>query len=108
MHWGICVVPACQNTMKIEVIYDVETVIIYDQVGQEDISFLVVPGDVSHLHGTYINYSSDYENIDELDKLIYKYNEKGEYIGIKPRLTEFPVDAVKRGAKVIVCGFMPP
>jgi hypothetical protein len=84
-----------------------ETVIIYDQLNAS-IEFMVVPADVSHLNGAYIN-SSDTDDVlaEELDKLVHEYDQNGKFVRPRSMLDQFPVDAVRRGAKVIVCGFLP-
>ena len=85
-----------------------KTVIIYDQCGEAAISFLVVDCDCSHLDGCYMNSAEcDEDDAEELDKLIHEYGPDGEFIRSKPLMKSFPVAAVKKGAKVIVCGFIP-
>lgn len=81
-----------------------QTVFIWDECGQDDIRFLVVDGDYSELHGIYINNATqEQEDQDRLCNLIY--TEEGQY---KVQfLNQFPVDAVKAGATVIVAGFLP-
>jgi hypothetical protein len=81
-----------------------KTVIIYDQCGQEDISFAVVDRDVTHLAGIYVNNcNQDAALCDELCDMFY--DDQGRCI--IPLSSEFPVDAVKAGAPVITCGFLP-
>lgn len=81
-----------------------KTVIIWDQCGQEALQFAVIDRDVSHLAGIYINsVDNDPAKEDELSNLFY--TDEG---ALKVELTEvFPVDAVKKGAKVIIAGFLP-
>ena len=92
-----------------------KTVIIWDEL-QADVIFFLVDGDHSHLNRVYINtYYDDAEagviskqafeaRIDELNTLIYD-QEKGTYL--HEELSEFPTDAVLKGARVIVAGFLP-
>jgi hypothetical protein len=81
-----------------------KTVIIWDECGQEDIQFVVVDGDYSELNGIYINNAhQEQDDRDRLSALIYA--EDGEVIA--DFLKDFPVDAVKEGACVIVAGFLP-
>ena len=85
-----------------------KTVIIFDQCGDAAVKFLVVNGDLSHLNGVYINAATvDRKKEDELLHVIYRYNDAGEYIDAVPTLDAFPVQEVKDGASVIVCGFIP-
>lgn len=81
-----------------------KTVLIYDQCGQEEIQFAVLDGDYSELNGIYINNAhQEQEDQDRLNDLIC--DEEGGYkINL---LDQFPVDAVKDGAVVIVAGFLP-
>jgi len=70
----------------------------------ESISFVVVDRDVTHLSGLYINHCrNDRKKEDELTALMY--DEDGR--AVNTHLESFPVDAVKAGAQVIVCGFLP-
>lgn len=81
-----------------------KTVIVWDQCGQEDVQFAVVEGDYRELHRIYINNAhQEQEDQDRLNDLIY--GEEGEVI--VRLLSDFPVDAVKEGACVIVAGFLP-
>lgn len=80
------------------------TVIIWDQCGQEQLLFFVVDGDLSELDGVYLNGCGDEEKVDKLNSIIYR-DDYSSYRNFA--LTKFPVDAVKNGAKVIVCGFYP-
>jgi len=91
-----------------------KTVIIWDELNA-DVVFFLVDGDHSHLNRVYINtYYDDAEaatiskqafeaRMDELNKLIYQ--EDGTYNHAE--LSEFPTDAVLKGARVIVAGFLP-
>jgi hypothetical protein len=80
-----------------------KTVIIYDQVFEQPISFYVVEGDVSHLDGVYGNSAANTE-AQENELYAIVFNEDWSQ---KPALDKFPVDVVAQGAKVIVCGFLP-
>lgn len=78
-----------------------KTVLIYDNVGMCPIEFAVLDGDYSHLNGIYINAADADEKLqDELDKLVYDDH-------ALLFLSEFPAQAVKDGAIVIVAGFLP-
>lgn len=81
-----------------------KTVLIYDQCGQEDVKFVVIDKDVSHLDGIYINNSENsMELVNELCDLLYANN--GDKL---VKFSEkFPTQDVIDGAKVIVCGFFP-
>lgn len=78
-----------------------KTVIIWDEV-QAQIQFVVIDRDVSHLNGVYINGDDD-EKSQELSDLLCL----GDGECPIDFLDNFPVDAVKDGAKVIVAGFLP-
>ena len=80
-----------------------KTVIIYDQCFERPVSFYIVEGDLSHLNGVYGNHC----NYDEkLQNELFKHVFDSEWNQL-PALSEFPVQAVKDGAIVIVCGFLP-
>ena len=87
-----------------------QTVIIWDELAG-DLDFFVVDGDRSHLNDVYINQfeheSLDADTLekyqDELNELLYTDAGAKKLI---PK-DEFPVEAVKQGAKVIVAGFLP-
>lgn len=81
-----------------------KTVIIYDQCGEDDIKFRVVDGDFTHLQGKYVNSvdTSDAE-ADEINTVVF--DENWHLLG--DFTTEFPVEAVREGAKVVVIGFLP-
>lgn len=79
----------------------VQTVLIYDQCGEQPISFIVVEGDQRKFSGCYIN--TDHPNAASLSDFLY--SKDGEFKHKKSR--KFPRKAVKRGAYVIVCGFIP-
>lgn len=79
------------------------TVIIYDQVGEAPICYYVVQGDYSRLNGVYGNNTLSSEALQaELFKIVFN-----DDWTMRPSWDTFPVQAVKDGAKVIVCGFMP-
>lgn len=92
-----------------------KTVIIWDELNA-DIVFFLVDGDHSHLNRVYINTCYDdaqassiskegfEKRMDEINILVFD-QEKGTYLHEK--LTEFPIDAVIKGARVIVAGFLP-
>jgi hypothetical protein len=81
-----------------------KTVVIWDQIGQDDIKFAILDGDYSELDGVYINDAhQEQEDVDRLSDLIYDDNCKE----IATFVDKFPVDLVKAGAVVIVAGFLP-
>ena len=82
-----------------------KTVLIYDQLGESPISFLVLDGDYSRFNGVYVNaYDGDDILMQELCELVYP---DGNYMR-KGFVKDFPVDAVLvDNAKVVVCGFLP-
>lgn len=88
-----------------------KTVLIYDQL-DSSLKFFVLDGDYSHLNGVYINqYIEDKKaqkaaeaKQDELNDLMY-VPETGEFK--HTALDEFPTQAVREGAIVIVAGFLP-
>lgn len=79
-----------------------KTVLIYDQFGQEPIKFAVLDGDYSRFNGAYVNSCDG--NGDELGDLLYP-DDTG--VCAVEFVDAFPVDAVKEGAIVVVCGFLP-
>lgn len=79
-----------------------KTVIIYDDK-EEPIRFAVVDGDLSHLDRVYFNELNGKDYARKLIQLIF-IREMRERLSFSE---VFPVDAVKDGAKVIVCGFIP-
>lgn len=81
-----------------------QTVVIWDQCGQTELQFAVIDRDVSHLKGIYINsVGTDPALQDELNNLFYADDGTCEIDLVE----EFPVEAVKAGAIVIVAGFLP-
>lgn len=94
-----------------------KTVVIYDQL-DADVKFAVLDGDYSHLNGVYINScvpDTDAENYAELEAALEKKNEELSNLFYYPDtgkdklelLEEFPTQAVRDGAIVIVAGFLP-
>ena len=86
-----------------------KTIIIFDQLGDAMLQFIVLDGDYSRFSGVCINrqYKSTiatrFELQEELYELLYDKNGKMKFT----LLEEFPIDVVKRDkVKVIVCEFM--
>lgn len=80
------------------------TVVIWDNYGAEPIRFFTVDRDLKHLNNKYVNSTDcDMKDWDEISSLVY--DEEGKKV--IDLLEEFPVDEVKNGAQVIVCGFIP-
>ena len=81
-----------------------KTVLIYDQCGEAPVSFLVLEGDYTHYDKVFINSTESDEKLqDKLSRLMY---DKDGQLRHKMR-SKFPHAAVRAGAKVIVCGFIP-
>ncbi len=81
-----------------------KTVLIFDQCGEAPIEFYVLKGDYSRLADVYVNSTEADEALaDELNDLFY--DAEGKKL-LKPK-KRFPVNAVKNGALVITCGFLP-
>lgn len=81
-----------------------KTVVIWDSVGLEPICYFVVDRDVSHLNQKYVNDASLSDDVStEVSNLMY--DDAGKKI--IDTTEEFPADAVRDGASVIVCGFLP-
>lgn len=81
------------------------TIIIWDTLGEEPIKFAVIEEDLFHLDKTYINNDdADETKLDELTALMFNAN--GTY---KQHMSEeFPFDAYRPGeTRVIVAGFIP-
>jgi hypothetical protein len=75
-----------------------KTVIIYDQWGQEDLTFGVTELDCEGLNNLYINaFDTNDEDTKRLNEIIDQTNFS----------TDFPCQAVKDGATVVVIGFIP-
>jgi len=80
-----------------------KTVMIFDDC-QAELKFYIFDGDLSHLHEVYFNSFGD-EKEDELQDLIY--NDQGEELSIDPVTIEQATQAIRDGAILIVCGFVP-
>jgi hypothetical protein len=82
----------------------IKTIVIWDQIGQDDIKFAILDGDYSELDGVYINNSlQEPDDVNRLSDLIY--DDSGREIAAF--VDKFPVELVKEGAVVIVAGFLP-
>ena len=82
------------------------TIIIWDSVGIEPISFMVLDGDYSHLDRVYINEGGDEDNDkkqSELSALLC--DDETETQRDIPKLDKFP--KLEDGDVVIVAGFLP-
>ena len=80
-----------------------KTVVIWDAL-DADISFFVIDRDISHLNGKYANNAEILES-DEAEINLLVWDENGKQTQEMTKV--FPVEAVRAGAKVIVCGFLP-
>ncbi len=85
----------------------VKTVVIWDEVGQSPIRYFTSDKDLTHLDRQYINtYTKDKKEtrlLEELSQLMYDPN--GNMLQVLSQ--DFPYEAVRDGARVIVCGFLP-
>lgn len=82
-----------------------KTILIFDQLLMQPISFRVVEGDYSHLNQKYVNhYELSVEDSDEIMGLLYKDDSGSPH---DDWLDTFPVDQVTAETKVIVVGFLP-
>jgi hypothetical protein len=82
------------------------TIIIYDQLGEEPIKFLVLKGDYSKFNLLYVNSTdSDEALVDEFLGMLY--DDSGELVAGLDWRDEFPVSATYADSKVIVAGFIP-
>lgn len=84
------------------------TIMIWDQCGQEPLSFVILEGDYTHLDGVYINGDTgkDVDMIlqEELSNLIC--DERGK--SLQKHLTRFPLKTARLPfTKVIITGFLP-
>lgn len=79
-----------------------KTVLIYDQCGESDLKFSVVDGDWSKFNNVYVNSVFDIST--ELCDILFPDGSEGISIELRD---EFPVDAVRNGANVVVIGFLP-
>jgi hypothetical protein len=78
------------------------TVVIWCDAG---VKFFVVDGDLSHLHYKYIDGKNTPEKLsNEIFYLVHDKNDKKIDVGMR---TEFPVEEVIKGAKVVVTGLLP-
>ena len=75
------------------------TVVIYDN-GDDGISFFITDKNTTGLDGAYLNGDITTKQRDRLNEILYDDNFDFKVDMLK----QFPVDAVKSGAKVIVCG----
>lgn len=84
-----------------------KTVIIWDQLMEEPLSFILLDGDYSKFDKIYINASTNTDAEEKLQKQLtaFMYTKDGKFKHVKTE--EFPVAAVAAGAKVIVAGFLP-
>jgi hypothetical protein len=88
-----------------------KTVVIWDMMGQEPIQYFVVTGDWSRFNHLYINtYTDKTPKGRQLESLLkdlqsFMYDESGNML--QTLLSDFPIEEVKDGAQVIVCGFLP-
>jgi hypothetical protein len=86
-----------------------KTIVIYNTFGAENIKFIVVDRDVSHLDGKYINMNASDEEADEINDILFypkghdRAWEYRDYIF----LDSFPVGEVDKDTKVINFGFPP-
>jgi hypothetical protein len=80
-----------------------KTVVIWDSC-EADIKYFVVDRDVTHLNRKYVN-SSDNSEEEDAEVSMLAYGSFGQ--PTIEMLAEFPIQAVKEGAAVIVCGFLP-
>jgi hypothetical protein len=88
-----------------------KTVVIWDMVGEEPIKYFIVSNDWSRFNQLYINTYTDKTTegkqlaslLKDLQSLMY--DESGNML--HTLLSDFPVEEVKAGAQVIVCGFRP-
>lgn len=79
-----------------------EIVVIFDQLLEEPLQFFVTTDQrFLGLNGVYINGDEDKSVV--LSDLIYDSN--GDKLVKMSQV--FPVDAIRRGAPVVVCGFIP-
>lgn len=83
------------------------TVIIYETF-IDPIVFLVVAGDATRFDKMFVNAVGNDEALqDEFCNMLYDQVSGEPTAILKNARTEFPVDEVKNGAKVIVAGFLP-
>lgn len=82
------------------------TVVIWDSCGEERLQFFVVEGrNIDHLNNKYINADSNTEaEQTEISSLVYDQVTFEQAISMSKK---FPIEEVRAGASVIVCGFLP-
>lgn len=81
-----------------------KTIVIFDQCGQEPLSFFISQKNLTSLDNVYINASNTSKKKEE-KALALIYNKDGK---LKPKMLEsFPVDKVDADTKVITIGFIP-
>lgn len=80
-----------------------KTLVIWDQVGGDDVKMFWLDGDYSHLNRVYIN-STESSGIqqDELHKIVY--NDDGSYK--VQTFVELPLTLDEPGVSIIVAGFI--
>jgi hypothetical protein len=78
------------------------TIIIYDQLGGDDIKFIILPGNYKHFNRVYINATEKEKEWHELSDLLYDDTTGAEKVML---LDEFP--ELEPGDIVIVAGFLP-
>lgn len=80
-----------------------KTAIIWNEI--EDLKYVVVDGDYTHLHGVYINMAdNDPDKERELSGLVYDEEFCFKH---QPLLLDAFADAIRDGAALIECGFLP-
>lgn len=85
------------------------TIVIWDEVGEAPIQFFVLEGDFSRLDGIYINAIKQKAALQkELLNLVYPISLNASHITKIPMLKNFPYEYARENAFcVIICGFMP-
>lgn len=79
-----------------------KTVVIYDQCGEYSPTFAVLDGDYRHFDKCYVNDASG--TGDAWGEFLYPDDTGNCAVNFQE---EFPIEAVKEGAFVIVAGFLP-
>lgn len=84
-----------------------KTVIIYDQLMESPVSFIVMDGDLRKFDGIYINRYTENRAVNDMQEDLCRllYNDDGE--ATFKAVRKFPSKAVASGAHVIVAGFLP-
>ena len=84
-----------------------KTVIIYETF-TDPIKFIVADGDLSRFDKLMINSTDDSQALqDELTNMLYDPVTGDNTAMLNSAQDDFPLQAVKDGAIVIVCGFIP-